>query len=152
MVFAHTMEPVLLVIHPVIQLSAIVSTVYVFYLGVQRFRSLHLKQKTLFRWKRHVVLGKIALGALLAGVLAGMTVVYVYWHGFLITGTHGKVALVMLPFILFGLFSGLYMNRKRRHGRLLPLVHSLNNLILLILALTQVVSGWQLYRAFVLGD
>jgi nitric oxide reductase large subunit len=150
-VFAHTMEPVLLVIHPVIQLSAIVSTVYVFYLGVQRFRSLHLKQKTLFRWKRHVVLGEIALGALLAGVLAGMTVVYVYWHGFLMTETHGKVALVMVPFILFGLFSGLYMNRKRRHRRLLPLVHGLNNLILLIFALTQLVSGWWVYRTFVLG-
>ncbi len=98
-----------------------------------------------------MVLGEIALGALLAGMLAGMTVVYVYWHGFLITGTHGKVALMMLSFILFGLFSGLYMNRKRRHRRLLPLVHSLNNLILLVLALTQVVSGWWVYRAFVLG-
>ena len=98
-----------------------------------------------------MVLGKIALGALLAGVLAGMTVVYVYWHGFLITGTHGKVALVMVPFILFGLFSGLYMNRKRRHRRLLPLVHGLNNLILLFFALTQLVSGWWVYRTFVLG-
>jgi nitric oxide reductase large subunit len=142
---------VVLSVHPVIQFSTILLALYVFYLGVQRFRTLHLKQKTLFRWKRHVVLGEIALGALLSGMLAGMTVVYVYWHGFLITGTHGKVALMMLPFILFGLFSGLYMNRKRRHRRLLPLVHSLNNLILLVLALTQVVSGWWVYRAFVLG-
>ena len=141
----------MLSVHPVIQFSAILLALYVFYLGIQRFRSIHLKQKTLFRWKRHVVLGEIALGALLTGMLAGMTVVYVYWHGFLITGTHGKVAFVMLPFILFGLFSGLYMNRKRRHRRLLPLVHSLNNLILLILALTQVASGWLVYRAFVLG-
>jgi len=51
----------LLVIHPIIQFSAVMLTLYVFYLGVQRFRSFHLHQKTLFRWKRHVLLGKIAM-------------------------------------------------------------------------------------------
>ena len=88
---------VLLVIHPIIQLSAVVLTLYVFCLGVQRFRSLQLHQKTLFRWKRHVLLGKIA---------------------------------------------------KKRTA--LPLIHGLSNLVLLILALTQVVTGWRVYMLLVL--
>lgn len=98
LVFHHHRGHVLLVIHPIIQLSAVVLTLYVFCLGVQRFRSIHLRQKTLFRWKRHVLLGKIA---------------------------------------------------KKRTA--LPLIHGLSNLVLLILALTQVVTGWRVYTLLVLG-
>ena len=90
--------------------------------------------------------------AWLAGVLGGIIVVKLYWHGFLITGTHGKMALVMVPFIIFGLVSGLYMNRNKKERRTLPLLHGLNNLIVLVLALAQVVSGWWVYRAFVMGS
>ena len=151
MVFPHSMGSVLLVIHPIIQLSAILMAFYVFYLGVQRFRSLHLHQKTVFRWKRHVAWGEIALGSLLGGVLGGVTVVKIYWHGFLITGTHGKVALALIPFVIFGLVSGVYMNRKKKQQRFLIFIHGLNNLIVLILALTQVVTGWWVYRTFVMG-
>ena len=56
-----------------------------------------------------MVLGEIALGALIAGMLGGIAIVYISWHGLFITGIHGKVALVMAPFIVFGLVSGLYM-------------------------------------------
>jgi len=141
----------LLVIHPVIQLSALLLALYVLYLGVQRFRFLHLKQKALFRRKRHVVLGEIALATLLSGMLGGMAMVYIFWNGFLITGTHGKVALVMAPFIIFGIVSGVYMNVKKKERRIFNLIHGLNNLILMILAVIQVVSGWWVYRMFVLG-
>ena len=142
----------MLVVHPVIQSCAILLALYVFYLGAQRFRTLHLRQKAVFRWKRHVVLGEIALGLLLGGMIGGITMVYVYWHAFLITGTHGKVALAMATFVIFGLASGLYMYRKKRERKLLPLVHGLNNLAVLILAVIQIVTGWWVYRAFVLGE
>ena len=124
---------------------------YVLYLGVQRFRVLHLHHKTAFRWKLHVVLGEVSLGAWLVGTLTGFVMVYIYWHGILITGIHGKTALVMLPFIIFGLFSGLYMDRKKRKRKLLPIIHALNNLFVLILALTQVISGWPFLRALILS-
>jgi nitric oxide reductase large subunit len=140
-----------LVIHPIIQLSALLLALYVFYLGIQRFQFFHLHQKAVFRWKRHVALGEIALGVLLAGMLGGLAMVYVYWHGFLITGIHGKFALVMVPFIIFGLVSGLYMNHKKRKRRILPFVHGLNNLVVLIMAIGQIISGLWVYRAFVLG-
>lgn len=141
----------MLVIHPIIQLSAIVLTLYVFYLGVQRFRSVNLHQKTLFRWKRHVLLGKIAMSALLVGMMGGMTMAYLYFHGFLITGIHGKTALVMAVFIIFGGASGLYMNHNKKKRTALPVIHGLNNFILLIFALTQVITGWRVYMQFVLG-
>ena len=141
----------MLSVHPVIQSSAILLALYVFFLGVQRFRLLHLYKGVAFKWKLHVFLGEIALGAWLVGMVGGMTMVYFYWYGFLITGTHGKVALVMVPFIIFGLASGLFMNHNKKKRKVIPLIHGLSNLVLLILALTQVVSGWWVYRDFVLG-
>jgi len=84
-------------------------------------------------------------------MLGGMAMVYIFWNGFLITGTHGKVALVMAPFIIFGIVSGVYMNVKKKERRIFNLIHGLNNLILMILAVIQVVSGWWVYRMFVLG-
>jgi hypothetical protein len=98
-----------------------------------------------------VVLGEIALGMWLAGMLGGATTVYVYWGAFFITGTHGKAALAMVPFIIFGLASGLYMHYKRGGRKVLPFIHGLNNLALLILACFQIVTGWGVYRMFVLG-
>ena len=145
-------EVALLVIHPIIQSFAILLSLYVLYLGVQRFRFLHLKHKTAFSWKRHVTLGTTALAVLMGGMVGGMTMVRLHWHGFLMTGTHGKVALVMVPFIIFGFASGLYMNRKKTKGRVLPFLHGLNNLIVSILALMQVATGWGVYVAFVLGE
>jgi hypothetical protein len=141
----------MLFIHPVIQLLAIFLAFYVFYLGVERFRMLHLHQRVAFKWKRHVGLGLVALATLLAGMLGGMSMAYLQWRSFLITGTHANVALVMAPLILFGLLSGLYMDRKKRKRRVLPLIHGLNNVTVLILALVQMVTGWWILKTFVLG-
>lgn len=141
----------MLVIHPIVQFLAIVLALYVFYLGLQRFRFLHLNHTVVFRWRRHAVLGEIALGVLLAGMLGGMAVVYVYRHGFFVTGIHGPVGLVMVPFMIFGLVSGLYMNHKKKQRRILPLIHGLNNLAVLLMAVSQIVSGWGVYGAFVSG-
>jgi len=98
-----------------------------------------------------VALGETALGVLLAGMVGGIAIVYITWHGLFITGIHGKVALVMAPFIIFGLISGLYMNFKKRNRRILPFVHGLNNLVVLIVAISQIISGSWVYRVFVLG-
>jgi hypothetical protein len=141
----------LLSVHPIIQGLATLLALYVFFLGVQSFRFLHLDQGVAFKWKWHVFLGKIALGAWLVGIVGGMSMVYFYWYGFLMTGAHGKVALVMVPFIIFGLASGQHMNHNKKKRKALPLIHALSNLVLLILALTQLLTGWWVYRVFVLG-
>ena len=141
----------MLYLHPLFQLSAIILGWYTLYLGVQRFRILHLHQKVRFQWSRHVTLGLISLVTLLAGMGVGMLMVYTHWQGFLMTGTHGKVAMVMAPMILFGLITGLVMNVKKKPRQVLPLIHGINNLILLLLALSQAVTGWGILKTFVMG-
>ena len=98
-----------------------------------------------------MVLGEIALGVLLAGMAGGIFVVYITWHGLFITGIHGMVALVMVPLIIFGIISGLYMNHTKRKRRILPFIHGLNNLVILLMAISQIISGLWVYRVFVLG-
>jgi hypothetical protein len=141
----------MLFIHPIIQILAILLALYVFYLGLHRFRALHLKQKVAFNWKRHVILGKIVLISWLTGMLGGAVMAKVTWHRFLVTGTHGKVALVMLPPILFGLFSGLYMDRRKKMRTLLPLLHGINNMVILALTGYQITTGWWVVNVYVLG-
>jgi hypothetical protein len=138
----------MLFIHPSVQLALILLCTYVFFLGAQRARQRHLHQHTVFRWERHVALGRIALCLLLGGLVGGLAMVRIYWHRFLVTGLHGKIALVMLPLMLFGLFSGIYMNSRRKNRAVLPVVHGLNNALLLGLAITQIVTGIKILRTF----
>ena len=140
-----------LLFHPVIQEFATLLAIYVLWLGLQRFRSLHWHQKVDFKWKSHVNLGIVTLGLWLAGLIGGLIMVRIWWHGFLVTGIHGKLALVMLPLLLFGLFSGLYMDRRKKKRKFLPLLHGTNNLLLLIMALYQAYTGWLVYSVHVLG-
>jgi len=142
----------MLSIHPIIQCSATLLALYVLYLGVQRFRFLHLQQNAMFNWKRHVILGGITMTAWLTGLLGGVVLSYVTWHGFLITGTHGRTGMVILPLILFGLFSGLYMNYKKGRRKLLPLIHGINNMVVLLLVFYQISTGWWVYNTYVLGN
>ena len=98
-----------------------------------------------------MALGEIALGVLLASMAGGIIIVYSTWHGFFITGIHGMVALIMAPLIIFGFISGLYMNHAKKKRRILPFIHGLNNLVILLMAISQIISGWWVYRVFVLG-
>ena len=141
----------MLAIHPIIQYVAIILILYVLFLGFQRFRFLHLQKKVVFQWRRHVILGIISLGVLCVGMGVGILMVYVYWHGFFITGIHGILGLVMIFFIMCGLLSGLYMNYHKKKRKLLPIIHGLNNLCILLLACIQIMTGWKVYQAFVLG-
>jgi len=138
-------------IHPVIQLSATLLALYVLFLGINRFRRLHLKQKTIFNWQRHVRFGSITLLLWLLGLIIGLVVVKQYWHGVLITSHHGNRLFLILPLIVIGLFSGWYMDRRKKQRVFLPLIHGCVNIVLIILVLLQALSGWQVYKAFVLG-
>ena len=121
----------MLLIHPIVQAGATILAIYVFYLGVHRFASLHLGRQTAFKWSRHVLLGKIAIVAWLAGLGGGLYMVRSYWHANFITGYHAKVGLAMLPFLAFGLITGLYLDWVKKKRKVLPFLHGLNNLTLL---------------------
>lgn len=139
-------------IHPAIQFIAILLTAYNFFLGMQRFRVLHLGRKNAnFNWKRHVFFGKISLAMLLAGAFGGMSMVYWHRHRVLMAGIHAEVALMIIPLAIFGLLSGCYMDNKKKKRKLLPFIHGVNNLVVLLLALTQIISGLEIYLTYVLG-
>ena len=141
----------MLLIHPLIQLAATLVAFYVFLTGLQRYRMLHLGKKTTFPWRRHVLMGAGVILIWFGGLIGGVLMVKQYWYAYFITGVHGKIGLLMLPFMAFGMVSGLYMNRVRKKRKILPRLHALNNTILLLLAVSQVFSGWHVYRVFVLG-
>lgn len=139
-------------IHPVMQVSATTLACYVLLLGLQRFRSLHLGRPVPFNRRRHVLLGKIALTVWLVGFFGGLFIVRTTWYGYLITGLHGRVGAAMVPAVLFGLLSGLYMDYKKQKRKVLPLLHGLSNLCALVLGLAQIVTGIMVYNSFVLGN
>jgi hypothetical protein len=56
----------------------------------------------------------------------------------------------MLPLIVFGMTSGVYMDKKKARRTLLPLLHGSCNLILLIMAFLQIRTGWQVLKDFIL--
>ncbi len=60
--------------------------------------------------------------------------------------------LLIHPFILIGIVSGWIMHRRKQRRKVLPLIHGVNNLVLVLLALFQVYNGWQVLNAFVWGN
>ena len=138
-------------LHPAFQALMTVVSFYALYLGLQRFRSLHLKQKAAFNWKRHVLIGRIVLVGWLLGLIGGLLMTRWAWHGVFITGPHAYLGVTMSPLIIFGLVSGWHMNRVKKKRTTLPLLHGLNNLLLVLLALVQGVTGVLAFRMFVLG-
>ena len=141
----------MLLIHPTIQAIAILLASFAFLTGLQRFRAFHLKQKVIFPWKRHVLIGRIALALLLFGLILGFAMVRLHWGHNLMTFGHGKMALVIIPFILYGILSGHALSRKGHHQAALRILHGLNNTLLLILLFIQARFGIEVYRLFVVG-
>jgi uncharacterized membrane protein YozB (DUF420 family) len=136
--------------HPVLQSLATLLGIYAAWLGLQRLRANHFGAKVPFLWKRHVSMGAAAMVLWLLGMLGGLAVARIQWGVNFVTGAHYQVALVMLPLILFGIASGRYMDRVKARRTALPLAHGACNLLVLLLALYQIRTGWQVIRDFIL--
>ena len=132
-------------IHPVVQSGAILLVSYAAYLGLSRALNLHFGKPTRFNRQRHVVIGALALVTLLGGIAGGMIVVILFLHKPILTGIHGKGAMLGLPFLLFGLVSGFYLYRKPKPRKLLPALHAINNLLVALFTLLQVYTGINQY-------
>ena len=141
----------MLYIHPVLQLTALVLALYALALAWPRFVSLHLGRKKLFNRRRHVLVGQASLILMLLGMAGGALMVRLYWRRWFATGEHAWVALIMLPLLLWGLGSGLYLAGSPRPRRWLPALHGLGNLVLLGLGLWQIHEGAEVIEHFVRG-
>ncbi len=139
----------MILLHAVLQCLSVLAAAYAFYLGIARFRTLHLGRKAAFKWKRHVWAGSFALILMFVGGLLGMMLVYLYWNRFLMAGLHAAIGMAMMPLMLFGLVSGYFMNRDKKSRPTLALVHGINNLLVIILAIWQIKTGLQVYALYV---
>jgi hypothetical protein len=128
-------------IHPALQVAMILVSLVVLWLGIKRFAARSLGKKARFNWRLHVWLGTIVLVAALLGALGGLIVARGYWSAWLATGPHGVLGLIAVPFIIFGGLTGWYMNQRKKSRRVLPLIHGLNNLVLIGLFAALVISG-----------
>lgn len=140
----------MLFIHPLLQSTGLVLSVLALYIGYKRFAATRLGRKMPFAWKRHVRVGTLAMAIWLPGLGLGVLVAWWAWGAFFITDLHYQGALTMVPFILFGYFSGWVMDRKKAKRTVLPLLHGANNLLLVLLALMEFGTGIQVLRDFVL--
>ncbi|CCH49082.1 DUF4079 family protein [Pseudodesulfovibrio piezophilus] len=136
--------------HPALQIFATLVGLYAASLGMKRFLARHFEMRTRFPWKRHVTVGQIALSLWLLGMIGGMTVARLKWEVNFVTGAHYKTAFAMLPLLILGGASGLYMDKKKARRKILPLAHAACNLILLALALWQFRTGFQVIKDFIL--
>lgn len=129
-------------VHPLWQATAAVFALGALSLGWQRFRILHMGRKGGFAWKRHVLLGSIALIAWIFGAVFGLITVRLEWGVFFLTGAHGRTGLIFVVLAVFGYISGHVLDRTRNRRVGLPLLHGACNLLLVILAFVQAWTGW----------
>ncbi len=137
-------------IHPALQVAALVLGLYALHLGWRRFAFAHLGRKIMFPWKRHVALGSLVLAIWLAGLILGLSMAYHAWSMVFITGLHYQTALAMLPLLAFGYLSGRVMDKHKAKRKALPLAHAANNLLLVLMALSQLATGAIIIRDYLL--
>jgi len=138
-------------IHPILQFTCLFFAVYVLYLGYARFNALHRGLKGVFAWKRHVSLGLAVMITWLAGLALGGGMAWLNWNMVMITGWHYRVALIMIPLIIFGLASGYVMDKYKKKRSALPLAHAINNAVLVLLTVAQLITGIGVIRDFILS-
>lgn len=137
-------------IHPVIQALATILAIIVLYQGYVRFMFVHFKKKGMFPWKKHVKFGLVTMTLWITGLALGAYMTHTYWSILGATEWHYYVGFAMLPGGLFGIGSGILMDKVKKKRKVLPLLHGINNLILCLCAFYQVYSGVVVIQNFML--
>lgn len=137
-------------IHPIIQLWATLTGFYVIFLAWQRVKVQHFKGKGKFEWKKHAFWGRIVIISWLVGLVLGRVAVQNHWDMSGVFINHTQGAMFMTPLMLVGYATGSYMDRHKQKRTWLPVIHGLNNILLLIVALYQFYTGYFIVVNFLL--
>ena len=136
----------LLWIHPIVQALTALLALYVLRLGLSRFASRHLGKTTVFQWNRHVMLGKVVVAVWALGAIGGLTMTYLTYGKLYTESLHFKIGIAILLVLLITFHTGTRLNRRRNQSNILPVVHLVNNILLLVLVGIQVVTGLDIVR------
>jgi len=140
----------LLWIHPIAQALTAFLALYVLRLGLSRFASRHLGKRTVFQWNRHVMLGKVVVAVWALGALGGLSVTYLTYGKLFTESLHFKIGIIMPLVLLVTWLTGTRLDRRRDQSNILPVVHLVNNVLLLTLAAIQVVTGFGIVQRVLL--
>ncbi len=132
----------MLYLHPLLQIGCLLAAWCAAYLGWGRVRERHLGAQGVFRRRRHILMGKLALGGWLGGLALGTWAAFTYWQGAFPPVLHARLAVIMVPLLAWGIISGLFLQFVPRTRRWLPLLHGLGNLLLLVLGTIQLYTGY----------
>ena len=139
----------MLFFHPLLQFGVILLALFVLWLGWHRFQSLHLHRRgVVFRRQRHVLLGRLTLLLMLAGLFGGLSMAWLTWSSVFITGWHARVAMVIAVLAVIGYATGSHMERVKKRRTWLPLLHGITNAVLVLLALFQIYTGWRVLSMY----
>ena len=140
----------LLWIHPIAQALTALLALYVLRLGLSRFASRHLGKRTVFQWNRHVMLGKVVVAVWALGALGGLSLTYLTYGKIFTESLHFKIGIIMPLVLLVTWLTGTRLDRRRDQSNILPVVHLVNNVLLLTLAAIQVVTGFGIVQRVLL--
>ena len=141
----------ILSLHPILQVCTVATVYYVFSLGLKRFLQQQLGKSIVFPWKRHVFWGKTAIILVMLGYASGLAAVYYTFRVIGFTGDHHDVAEALFPLLFFGFASGWFMDSRKKKRKVLPLLHGVNNLLVVLLFAFQVFSGLRLVLLYFFG-
>lgn len=133
--------------HPVFMFLILAVACVALRQGSIRFAAVRLGRKALFPWRTHVLLGKIALAGMLLGLVTGLSTTWLVWTAPFTTGAHGKVAVVIGALAVSGLATGMKLDKLKKPGTRLGLIHAVGNTLAVLLAFFQLYSGFDLLRA-----
>lgn len=136
--------------HPFFQVVALALSIHALLFGWRRFLSAHCGRKCVFPWKPHVYWGTWAIALWFFGGLLGFGLAWMYWSNVFLTGSHAVVGALMLPLCVIGYVTGYRLDTVKKRRKLLPLVHGVNNAVLVALALWQFWTGLTLVRLYLL--
>lgn len=131
----------LLWIHPIVQSLTIILALYVLWLGLARLASRHLGRQTVFRWDRHVKLGKLVVAVWALGGFGGLIMTYITYGKIFTESLHFKIGIAILFLLSVTWLTGTRMDRRRGQSDILPVIHLANNALLLILIAIQLFTG-----------
>lgn len=143
---SHKVPTLVALGHPLFMILALFLSFWVAWQGINRVRISLFKHRVRFNWKGHVRYGIIVMSTWFFGMIAGGIMAKLIYGEAGMTGDHRTVAMIMLPMIIFGEGSGLYMKFKKAPRKILPIFHGINNLILVLLAFMQLYTGFYLVR------